>query len=195
MQVTLLLDILSTYICYIGLFKWQFFLFSGCISYVHASYLLVHWFCSSAISQSILRHATADSYSSLTFLAWRLAISFCTCLFSAALCASWPASFLLCSRASLYLSWHLVGRVANDPVYPCRSSTAESLKTMQSVMPMTKIHFHLASKGDPGASSTQSATSGNNILSFHNWLKTVFQLDFERCITEADILADIHWAG
>ena len=37
--------------------------------------------------------------------------------------------------------------------------------------------------------------SRNNILSIHNWLKTVFRLDFEWCIVEADILADIYWAG
>jgi len=34
-------------------------------------------------------------------------------------------------------------------------------------MPMTKILLDLASKGDPEASSTQSDTSVNNILSIH----------------------------
>ena len=62
-------------------------------------------------------------------------------------------------------------------------------------MLMTKIHLHLASKGDPGTSSTQSATSGNNILSIQNWMNTVFRLNFEWCIIEADILADSYWAG
>jgi len=37
--------------------------------------------------------------------------------------------------------------------------------------------LQLASKGNPGASATQPATSGNNVLSVHNLLKTVLRLD------------------
>jgi len=66
---------------------------------------------------------------------------------------SLSVGFWMVCNWSWYFSWHLLGRVANpwdhnDPIYPCRSSTAESLKTTQSAMPVNKQprKWHLTTK-------------------------------------------------
>jgi len=93
---------------------------------------------------------------------------------------SLSVKFWMVYNWSWYFSWQLLGRVANhwnynDPIYPCRSSTAESLKPMQSKIPVNKqpCKWHLTTK-----IPRQTAKFPDNSLTFQSKQNTLTFPDF-----------------